>query len=55
MAMEADMQKHDTLPQALKASTLYYKSKNIYNMHSYKSHPWIKDLTSGVTLRVMNQ
>ena len=29
-------------PRVLKASTLYYKSKNIYNMHSYKSHPWKK-------------
>ena len=30
------------------------KSKNIYNMHSYKSHPWKKGLTSGVPLRVTN-
>ena len=29
-------------PRALKASALYFKSKNIYNMHSYKSHPWKK-------------
>ena len=35
--------KHMTLPpRVLKASALYYKSKNIYNMHSYKSHPWKK-------------
>ena len=39
MATEVAMQVHDTLPKVLKASGLYYKSKN-YNMHSYKSHPW---------------
>ena len=35
--------KHTTLsPRVLKASALYYKSKNIYNMHSYKNHLWKK-------------
>ena len=48
--------KHMTLsPRALKASVPYYKSKNIYNMHSHKSHPWIKDSTSEVTLRATNR